>query len=265
MNPTPRTFLHLPLKNYQAGSSKPDSLGALSVGCQPAPSLRSFWLASPSSVVPMLQFQRGTLLASTPPMPEGHSVARWSDTLQIIVGQQVTSITVPPRWRERAFSIVGARVTRVHAHGKHLVLHFSSGWVIHAHALQYGSWQIGPLGQELRKEARFARLRLTTQSTEAVFFHGPVMEVLTEAELREHERFTSLGPDLLHSDFDTAGAISRIRAEGAREIGDTVLDQRVVSGIGNIYKSALPARRLAFPSRSEKAHLRYQESSRNLS
>ena len=170
-------------------------------------------------------------------MPEGHSVARWSDTLQVIVGEEVTSITVPPRWRERAESIIGARVTRVHAHGKHLVMHFSSGWVIHSHAMQYGSWQIGPHGQELRKEARFARLRLTTPNTEAVFFHGPVMEVLTEAELSEHERYTTLGPDLLKPDFDISAAIKGIRAQGAREIGDTVLDQRVVAGIGNIYKS----------------------------
>lgn len=170
-------------------------------------------------------------------MPEGHSVARWADTLQVIIGEEVTAITVPPRWLERASSIVGARVTRVHAHGKHLVLHFSSGWVIHSHALQYGSWQIGPIGQELRKEARFARLRLTTSNTEAVFFHGPVMEVLTEAELRTHERYTTLGPDLLHDDFNALAAIAAIRAQGDREIGDTVLDQRVVAGIGNIYKS----------------------------
>ena len=141
------------------------------------------------------------------------------------------------RWRERAGHILDSRLTDVHTHGKHLVLHFSSGWVVHTHAMQYGSWQVGPLGQQLRKEARFARLRLTTPLYEILFYHGPVMEVLSLGELAQHERFQSLGPDLLHDGFSTDAVLAAVQGQGAREIGDTVLDQRIVSGIGNIYKS----------------------------
>ena len=170
-------------------------------------------------------------------MAEGHAVARWGDALRKLVGERVDYIRVPPRWRERANNIVGSRLTLVHTHGKHLVLHFSSGWVVHTHAMQYGSWQIGPLGQSLRKDARFARLRLTTPVSDVVFYHGPVMEVLSLEELAAHERFISLGPDLLHDDFPAATVLAVVKAQGDREIGDVILDQRIVSGIGNIYKS----------------------------
>lgn len=164
-------------------------------------------------------------------------MARWGDALRQLVGERVDSIEVPPRWRDRAEHIRGAQLTLVHTHGKHLVLHFSTGWVVHTHAMQYGSWQVGPIGQTLRKEPRFARLRLTTTRHEVVFFHGPVMEVLSVEELSTHERFHSLGPDLLHDDFSSDPVVAALGAHGDREIGDAILDQRIVSGIGNIYKS----------------------------
>jgi formamidopyrimidine-DNA glycosylase len=164
-------------------------------------------------------------------------VARWGDALRQLVGEQVEDIQVPARWRDRAHHILGAHLTRVHTHGKHLVLHFSSGWLVHTHAMQYGSWQVGPIGQELRKDGRFARLRLTTSRYEAVFFHGPVMEVLSLEEFATHERFHSLGPDLLQEDFSSDPVLAALHAQGDREIGDAILDQRIVAGIGNIYKS----------------------------
>lgn len=170
-------------------------------------------------------------------MAEGHAVARWGDALRQLVGEHVLEINVPPRWRERAANIRNSELTRVLTHGKHLVLCFSSEWIIHTHAMQYGSWQIGVNGDSLRKDARFIRLRLATTGHEVIFYHGPVMEVLSNEEFALHDRFHSLGPDLLHENFDTASATVALRAQGDREIGEAVLDQRIVSGIGNIYKS----------------------------
>ena len=170
-------------------------------------------------------------------MAEGHAVARWGDALRRLVGDTVESIQTPPRWRERADGLLGARLADVVTHGKHLVLEFSNDCVIHTHAMQYGSWQIGTRRERLRKDARFIRLRIDTPSHRAVFFHGPVMEVLSREEFARHERFNSLGPDVLHPSFDVGAAYEAIVAQGEREIGDVVLDQHVVSGIGNIYKS----------------------------
>lgn len=179
----------------------------------------------------------GSILALPPAMAEGHAVARWADALQALVGEQVREIHVPPRWRDRANNLVGTEIAAVRTHGKHLVLSFSNDWVIHTHAMQYGSWQIGSRREALRKDERFIRLRLTTPRRRAVFFHGPVMEVLTRDEFASHERFHSLGPDLLHDDFDVEAVCRALAAQGDREIGDAILDQRVVAGIGNIYKS----------------------------
>lgn len=170
-------------------------------------------------------------------MPEGHAVARWGDALRVFVGETVRTIHTPPRWRERAEGLLGTRITGVVTHGKHLVLEFSNDWVIHTHAMQYGSWQIGSRREKLRKEARFIRLRIETAGHRAVFFHGPVMEVMSRKEFATHERFHSLGPDVMKPGFDVVAVHAAIVAQGEREIGDVLLDQRVLSGIGNIYKS----------------------------
>jgi len=170
-------------------------------------------------------------------MAEGHAVARWADALQALVGETVAEVAVPRRWEARAAELLGASVTGVRAHGKHLVLTFSVPWIIHAHAMQYGSWQIGMRGISPRKERRYVRLHLVTTSHEAFYFHGPVMEVLSPDEFAAYERFQTLGPDLLHEGFDETAAAIRVRASGIREIGDVIVDQRVVAGVGNIYKS----------------------------
>ena len=170
-------------------------------------------------------------------MAEGHAVARWGDALRVLVGDTILAVETPPRWQARADQLLGTRLTGVVTHGKHLVLEFSNDWVIHTHAMQYGSWQVGSGREPLRKAARFVRLRIDTPTRRGVFFHGPVMEVLSREEFAAHERFHSLGPDVLHPNFDAGAVHSAISAQGEREIGDVVLDQRVVAGIGNIYKS----------------------------
>lgn len=170
-------------------------------------------------------------------MAEGHAVARWADSLREVQGERVVAVTVPPRWRERAERVKGARLDGVRTHGKHLVLDFSSGWVIHTHAMQYGSWQVGPRDLTPRKDLRFARLQLATRKHLVLFYHGPVMEVLSKEEFAAHERFHTLGPDLLHDGFEPVAVHAAVRGQGDRPIGDTVLDQRIVAGIGNIYKS----------------------------
>ncbi|HEY0602049.1 MAG TPA: DNA-formamidopyrimidine glycosylase family protein [Herpetosiphonaceae bacterium] len=170
-------------------------------------------------------------------MAEGHAVARWAKALRVLIGEQLTTIEATQRWQSQAQQLVGAHLTAVDTHGKHLLLRSSGAFTIHCHAMQYGSWQIGEPGQELRKEARYVRLRLRTAQHEAVFFHGPVVEFLTDDELATHDKLNALGPDILHQPFDRAEVLRRLRAEPDRPIGDAILDQRIISGIGNIYKS----------------------------
>ena len=119
-------------------------------------------------------------------MPEGHSVARWAASLAVLVDEPVLELKAPKRWAERAAALVGQRLVATESRGKHLLLHFSDGTVIHSHAMLYGSWQIGEPGMELRKAERFVRLRIRTPGHEAVFFHGPVVELLTPEEVAAH-------------------------------------------------------------------------------
>jgi len=168
---------------------------------------------------------------------EGHSILRWARRLRALVGQRLLAVDLPKRWAERAADLPGQQLTAVETHGKHLLLHLSEGLTIHCHAMMYGSWQFGRPGMRLRKPQKNVRLRLLTRRHEAVFFNGPVVELLTPRELRSHARLSALGPDLLSPDFDRQEAWQRLRRDLHRAVGDAVLDQRIVAGIGNIFKS----------------------------
>lgn len=170
-------------------------------------------------------------------MAEGHSILRWARSLRPLVGQPLVQVDLPKRWAERAAGLPGQQLSEVQTHGKHLLLHLSGGLTLHCHAMMYGSWQFGRPPLKLRKPEKNVRLRLCTATHEAVFFNGPVVELLTTGELRTHKRLTSLGPDILHPGFDRDQAWERLRRADDRPLGDAVLDQRIVAGIGNIFKS----------------------------
>lgn len=178
-------------------------------------------------------------------MAEGHAVIRWARRLAPLVGEPLVHVQMPKRWGERPAGLVGQHLLEPQTHGKHLLLPLSGGETLHCHGAQYGSWQVGERPLELRKEARHVRLRLDTEGHEGVFYHGPTVELLTPEELASHERLTSLGPDVMaptpdHEPggrFDRAEAARRIRQRGDAPIKPTLLDQRVVAGIGNIYAS----------------------------
>ncbi|MGD8700246.1 MAG: DNA-formamidopyrimidine glycosylase family protein, partial [Gemmatimonadales bacterium] len=170
-------------------------------------------------------------------MAEGHSVVRWARSLRSLVGEPLLDVELPKRWGDRAAALPGQHLVAVGTHGKHLLLYLSGGSTLHCHAMMYGSWQFGRPGKSLRKPAKNVRLRLTTAKSEAVFFNGPVVELLTEAELRAHEKLNALGPDILHQDFDRDEAWRRLQTTPSRAIGDALLDQTLVAGIGNIFKS----------------------------
>jgi DNA-formamidopyrimidine glycosylase len=170
-------------------------------------------------------------------MAEGHTLIRWAGWLKPLIGQHLDAVQLPRRFAGRAEALVGEHVTAIETRGKHLLVHLSGGETIHCHAMMYGSWQVGRPGMALTKAERQVRVRLRTAEHEAVFYNGPVTELLTPEELATHERLRALGPDIMSSEFDRDEAWRRIQHDRAREVGDAVLDQTIVAGIGNVYKS----------------------------
>ena len=170
-------------------------------------------------------------------MAEGHAVVRQKHRILPLVGQPLRDVRMPKRWGDRPRGLVGEHLTGIETHGKHLLLHLSTGEWLHTHGGPYGSWQVGPAPLDYRKDERHIRLRLLTEDHEAVFYHGPTVELLTPEERAAHPKLNALGPDVMADAFDRAEAARRIRACGATPVGSAVQDQRAVAGVGNIFAS----------------------------
>lgn len=141
-------------------------------------------------------------------------------------------------WREK---IGGARVVSVRSHGKNLFIDFDSGWTLYSHMMMWGSWHVHLPGEPWRKEETKARVVLETSESVAVLFSAPVCELVPSAELGSH-RTALLGPDFLAEGFD-AESLAEIRRRMAlvpqETVGEALLDQHVMAGIGNILKSEI--------------------------
>lgn len=179
-------------------------------------------------------------------MPEGDTILRTARSLrQWIGGRQITGAR-SQRARVPAERLVGHTVDAVEARGKHLLIRLSSGDVVHTHMRMTGSWHAYPLGTRWRKPGWQARLVLEAGDRVAVCFEAPVVELLAPGEEARHPSLSRLGPDVLADALDL-DEVRRRASTRPRElpIGVLLLDQQVVSGIGNIYRSeALFARRL---------------------
>jgi endonuclease-8 len=163
-------------------------------------------------------------------MPEGDSLHRAARRLQVLVGETVEVESPNPRAAATgvAEQLDGRRLERVEAVGKNLVLSFEGGLVLRSHLRMSGRWTV----RERHGPSRGRPwLVLRGKGREAVLWGGPVLELNTRAVRR-------LGPDILGRppDFDRMVANLR-RADAAREVGDALLDQRLVAGIGNVWKT----------------------------
>ncbi len=178
-------------------------------------------------------------------MPEGDTIARTADVLRAaLVGGRVTAARAQPQPGMRTVPdlsrLVGATVTSVEPRGKHLLIAFDAGVTLRTHLRMRGSWHRYRPGEPWRRPARAASVVLETASSVAVAFSTPIVELLTDSELRRSPVLGGLGPDLLAADFDADEALRRLRALGTEELGNALLDQRAVAGIGNVYKSEVP-------------------------
>jgi endonuclease-8 len=163
-------------------------------------------------------------------MPEGDALHRAARSLQTLVGERVAVQTPNPRAAAAvsAERLDGRRLEAVEAVGKNLLLSFEGGLVLRSHLRMSGRWQVVECGAELHGKPW---LVLTGAEREAVLWNGPVLELTARGTRR-------LGPDILAEPPDLAGMVSNLRREHqSRELGDALLDQRLVAGIGNVWKA----------------------------
>jgi endonuclease VIII len=139
------------------------------------------------------------------------------------------------RWPER---LAGRAVCGAEARGKHLLVRFAGGLTVHSHLRMTGSWGVYGCGRRWQRSPRRAWLVVRAGEWEVVQFDGPVLDLVGDSRLRSDRRIAGLGPDVIGERFDAALFLARLRATApARPIGDALLDQRIVAGIGNVWKA----------------------------
>lgn len=170
-------------------------------------------------------------------MPEGDTILRAARTLaRALQGRTIVAARSPlPALADS--QLAGRKIDRIEARGKNLLFHFDDGRILHSHMRMTGSWHLYRPGERWRKPERFARLALETDAFVAVCFHAPVIELLSARSAVRHPSLSRLGADILAETFDAAAAAAAIRSSGSIAIGEALLRQGAVAGIGNIYKS----------------------------
>ncbi len=174
-------------------------------------------------------------------MPEGDTIFRAARTLhRALAGSTVTRFdSVYPaltRVHEDA-PLTGRCVERAEAAGKHLLIVFSGGLTLRTHMRMSGSWHIYRPGEPWQLPAHDQRIVIATEAFVAVAFRVQEAEFLDDAAMRRQPALRRLGPDLLSAVFDEPEALLRLRRRPERPIAESLLDQGVIAGIGNVYKS----------------------------
>jgi endonuclease VIII len=175
-------------------------------------------------------------------MPEGDTIHRAAARIGAVLVRRVPERILTPqprhaadRWPER---LAGRAVRAVDAHGKHLFVRFEGGLTLHSHLRMTGAWGVHREGERWRRAARRAWLVLRCGGWEVVEFDGPVLVLMSDARTRSDPRLATLGQDVLGERFDVERFLRLLRREDpGRPIGDALLDQRMVAGIGNVWKS----------------------------
>ena len=164
-------------------------------------------------------------------MPEGDSLHRAARRLQVLVGERVEVETPHPRAAVKGLArrLDGRTLEGVEAAGKNLLLRFEGGLVLRSHLRMNGRWRVEPRGG---RHVGKPWLVLRGAEHEAVLWNGPILELVTSGHL------PASGPDILGGPPDYETMLARLRSgPQEREVGDALLDQRLVAGIGNLWRA----------------------------
>jgi len=184
-------------------------------------------------------------------MPEGDTIFRAARALnQALAGRSVVSFETGLATLARVNDdtpLAGRTVERVESRGKWCLMHFSTGaqgeepLILVTHMLMSGSWHIYRRGERWKMPRRAMRCVIRTDAYEAVAFNVPIAEFHTARSLERSSQVPMLGPDVLGGEFTAETGVTRleayVREHPEAEVGVVLLNQRVLAGLGNVYKS----------------------------
>ena len=174
-------------------------------------------------------------------MPEGDSLFLFATGLQsALAGKPILAARAHgPGAIPQVDRIIGITCTGVRSIGKNVIISFENGLALRSHLRMNGSWQVYRPGQPWRFPEWQVRLVLEVEGAVVVNFNAPVIELIEEKALAGYRPIAGLGPDLLDDSFDAAEALRRFRDPGRAPltIGDVIMDQTVMAGVGNIWKN----------------------------
>ncbi|RSL15256.1 endonuclease-8 [Edaphobacter aggregans] len=178
-------------------------------------------------------------------MPEGDTIYWAARALQRTIGGKVvtgfeTGLAKLARVDDDS-PLVGRVVEKVESRGKWLLIYFSGDLILVTHMLMSGSWHLYRVGEKWKMGRSRMRVVIRTEDWEAVAFNVPIAEFYTARSLERSSQVPKLGPDILSDEFTVEGGVARLTAYGREnpnaEIGVVLLNQRVMAGLGNVYKS----------------------------
>lgn len=172
-------------------------------------------------------------------MPEGDTLARIAIALRPYLAGRVVTAARARLPGPQVSRIVGQKIDAVDAAGKNLLIKFDGGLELRTHLGLHGSWHRYRPGETWRRPPSRAALVLEVPGAIAVCFDAPVVELFERRAEVVHPTISMLGPDLVAPEFDQVEAVRRLRdpARAQTAIGEAVLDQRALAGIGNVFKS----------------------------
>src|SRR5580698_5117159 len=176
-------------------------------------------------------------------MPEGDTIFRSARALhQALAGRRVTlfeTAYAPLASVDDQTPLTGRTIEQVESRGKWLLVHFSGDLILATHMLMSGSWHIYRVGERWKRARSHMRIVLGTPDFQAVAFDVPVARFYTARTLERFAGVAGLGPDLLGRSFAADQAAARLIEHGDEEVGNVLLNQRVMAGIGNVFKSEI--------------------------
>ena len=176
-------------------------------------------------------------------MPEGDTIFRTARNLgRALLGKPVTGFrsTFPLLTRFNDDTpLVGQTVDRVEARGKWLLIHFSGGGILTSHLLMSGRWHIYRQGERWQAARIHMRIVIENGDYQVVGFRVPVVRMHTEQSLARDPHIARSENDLLSEEFDAEAALARLLGRPHEALADALLDQTLLAGIGNVFKSEI--------------------------